>query len=208
MVLSWNEIKERALRFSKEWADTTNEEADAKPFLVEFFNVFGISSKRVATFEHRVKKLSPTEIVKAHLRAVENGDWDKANSYLADSYKMKMKGMPFFVSIKKDDALSMHKARKTAFPDFKFNEVIESATDNQVKAAIYLTGTHTGLLDYPTNVGVPKTAATGKKINLPSEYFVYSVENDKIVDTYGEIPDGHGPKALMEQLGIVKQGVG
>ena len=41
MALSWNEIKDRALSFSKEWADTSNEEADAKPFLVEFFNVFG-----------------------------------------------------------------------------------------------------------------------------------------------------------------------
>ena len=57
MVLSWNEIKDRALNFSKEWADTSNEDADAKPFLVEFFNVFGISRKRFATFEHRVKKL-------------------------------------------------------------------------------------------------------------------------------------------------------
>jgi hypothetical protein len=57
MALSWNEIKDRALKFSKEWEDTSNEEADAKPFLVEFFNVFGISSKRVSTFEHRVKKL-------------------------------------------------------------------------------------------------------------------------------------------------------
>ncbi|MCA0333438.1 MAG: class I SAM-dependent DNA methyltransferase [Bacteroidetes bacterium] len=57
MALSWNEIKDRALKFSKEWADTSNEEADAKPFLVEFFNIFGISSKRVSTFEHRVKKL-------------------------------------------------------------------------------------------------------------------------------------------------------
>jgi len=55
MALSWNEIKDRALNFSKEWAETSNEEADAKPFLVEFFNVFGISSKRVGTFEHRVK---------------------------------------------------------------------------------------------------------------------------------------------------------
>ncbi len=59
MALSWNEIKDRALNFSKEWADTSNEEADAKPFLVEFFNVFGISSKRVSTFEHRVS-LTPT----------------------------------------------------------------------------------------------------------------------------------------------------
>ncbi|MFZ1320377.1 MAG: DNA methyltransferase [Ignavibacteria bacterium] len=57
MALSWNEIKDRAINFSKEWAETSNEEADAKPFLVEFFNVFGITSKRVSTFEHRVKKL-------------------------------------------------------------------------------------------------------------------------------------------------------
>ena len=57
MVLSWNEIKNRATKFSKEWENTQNEEADAKPFLIEFFNVFGINSKKFATFEHRVKKL-------------------------------------------------------------------------------------------------------------------------------------------------------
>jgi len=56
-MLSWNEIKDRALRFSIEWAETIKEEADAKPFLIDFFNVFGIVSKRVSTFEHRVKKL-------------------------------------------------------------------------------------------------------------------------------------------------------
>lgn len=149
--------------------------------------------------------LKPVDIVQLHLRAVEAGDWEKANSYLADNYKMKMEGMPFFVSIKKADALSMHKARKMAFPDFKFNEKVELEKDNQVKVAIYLTGTHTGLLDYPKNVGVPKTEATGKTINLPAEYFTYSVENDKIVYTYGYIPDGHGPVALMKQLGIEKK---
>jgi hypothetical protein len=58
MPLSWNEIKSRAVAFSNEWKDTHREEADAKPFLVEFLNIFGISQKRVATFEHRVKKLN------------------------------------------------------------------------------------------------------------------------------------------------------
>ena len=57
MALGWNEIKDRAIKFSKEWEETCNEEADAKPFLVEFFNVFGISHRKVATFEHKVKKL-------------------------------------------------------------------------------------------------------------------------------------------------------
>lgn len=61
MPLSWNEIKDRALRFSNEWADASNEDADAKPFLEEFFNVFGIARKRVATFEHKVKKLGDSD---------------------------------------------------------------------------------------------------------------------------------------------------
>ena len=41
MTLSCNEIKDRAIKFSKEWANTSNEEADAKPFLDAFFDVFG-----------------------------------------------------------------------------------------------------------------------------------------------------------------------
>jgi hypothetical protein len=58
MPLSWNEIRSRATAFSVEWKNTAREEADAKPFLVEFLNIFGISQKRVATFEHRVKKIN------------------------------------------------------------------------------------------------------------------------------------------------------
>ena len=61
MALSWNEIKDRAVKFSKEWADTTREEADAKPFLDAFFDVFGISRKKIGTFEHKVKKLSDAD---------------------------------------------------------------------------------------------------------------------------------------------------
>jgi len=58
MALSWNEIKDRAVTFSKEWEDTTNEEAEAKSFIEAFFNIFGVTRKRVGTFEHRVKKLN------------------------------------------------------------------------------------------------------------------------------------------------------
>lgn len=61
MALSWNEIKDRAVNFSKEWAGTSNEEADAKPFLDAFFYVFGISRKKIGTFEHKVKKLNDAD---------------------------------------------------------------------------------------------------------------------------------------------------
>src|SRR4030067_3056317 len=57
MPLSWNEIRNRAHEFSKRWEDETSEDAEAKSFWTEFFNVFGIDRKRVASFEEPVKKL-------------------------------------------------------------------------------------------------------------------------------------------------------
>jgi type I restriction-modification system DNA methylase subunit len=57
MALSWNEIKARAIAFSKEWEQAANERAEAQSFWNDFFEVFGIGRKRVATFEESVKKL-------------------------------------------------------------------------------------------------------------------------------------------------------
>ena len=57
MGLNWNEIKSRALLFSKTWADACNENSQAKPFWIDFFEIFGITDKRVGTFEQHVKKL-------------------------------------------------------------------------------------------------------------------------------------------------------
>ena len=56
MPLSWNEIKDRAVSFSREWADETSENAEAKSFWDAFFNVFGVPRRRVATFEQPIKK--------------------------------------------------------------------------------------------------------------------------------------------------------
>ena len=55
-MISLNEIRSRAKIFAKEWAEEEREEAEAKTFWDEFFLVFGVSRRRVATFEHLVKK--------------------------------------------------------------------------------------------------------------------------------------------------------
>ena len=57
MGFHWNEIKSRALLFSKTWDDACNENSLAKPFWIDFFEIFGITDKRVGTFELHVKKL-------------------------------------------------------------------------------------------------------------------------------------------------------
>ncbi len=56
MPLSWNEIRNNALAFAKEWADETSEDAEAKSFWDGFFEVFGIRRRRVASFEKPVHK--------------------------------------------------------------------------------------------------------------------------------------------------------
>lgn len=57
MPLSWNDIKANALTFSREWQHAESEDADAQTFWNEFFEIFGVKRRRVAGFEHKVKKI-------------------------------------------------------------------------------------------------------------------------------------------------------
>ena len=56
MPLSWNEIKSRAMAFSRQWQDAADEKQQSAAFWVDFFEVFGISNRRVISFEHAVSK--------------------------------------------------------------------------------------------------------------------------------------------------------
>lgn len=55
-MISLNEIRNRADAFAHEFAKETDEKGEASPFWEEFFQVFGVSRRRVASFEYRVKK--------------------------------------------------------------------------------------------------------------------------------------------------------
>lgn len=55
MPLSPNEIKERAVAFSRRWEGEESERAAAQSFWDDFFEVFGIDRKRVGVFEKQVK---------------------------------------------------------------------------------------------------------------------------------------------------------
>ena len=57
MPLTQQEIKSRAFAFIKEWENEERERAEAQTFWNDFFDIFGISRRRVASFEEPVKKL-------------------------------------------------------------------------------------------------------------------------------------------------------
>ena len=47
MALSWNEIKDRALRFSKEWENTTNKKQMPSPSYMPFLMSLVLAEKRL-----------------------------------------------------------------------------------------------------------------------------------------------------------------
>ncbi len=57
MRMSWNEIRARAARFAEEWKNARYERGEGQTFYNEFFEVFGVTRRRVASFEEPVKRL-------------------------------------------------------------------------------------------------------------------------------------------------------
>lgn len=135
MALSWNEIRERATKFSKEWEHTQNEEADAKPFLVEFFNVFGINRKKFASFEHRVKKLDDrdgyidllwkgTILIEMKSRG-KNLDkaFQQAKDYL---HGLKQHEIPKYILVSDFETFRLYDLEEDSIIEFKLNDFVKN----------------------------------------------------------------------------------
>jgi hypothetical protein len=58
--ISWNQIWENAVKFSHDWDNVTREQAERQTFWNEFFLVFGIPRRTVASFEEPVRRLRGT----------------------------------------------------------------------------------------------------------------------------------------------------
>ncbi|CAM3729135.1 class I SAM-dependent DNA methyltransferase [Aquirufa aurantiipilula] len=144
MTLSWNEIKDRALNFSKEWAGTSNEEADAKPFLVEFFNVFGISSKRVSTFEHRVKKLDEKDgyidllwkgTILIEMKSLGKNLTKAYQQAIDYTHGLKQHELPKYILVSDFENFRLYDLEEDKTIEFKLNELV-----NNVQHFGYLLG--------------------------------------------------------------------
>jgi N-6 DNA Methylase len=55
MPLSWSEIRDRAVAFSREYREAHSEKSLSQQFWRDFFQVFGVDAKRVASYEQQVK---------------------------------------------------------------------------------------------------------------------------------------------------------
>ncbi len=55
MPLSWSEIRDRSVAFSREYRDAQSEKSLSQQFWRDFFHVFGVDAKKVSSYEQQVK---------------------------------------------------------------------------------------------------------------------------------------------------------
>ena len=134
MPLSWNEIKQRAVKFSKDWEDVTEESAESQTFLNEFFEIFGVSRRRVSTFEKPVKKLDgregyidllwPGKILIEHKSKGKN--LEKAtNQAIAYSFGLTEQELPQFILACDFDRFVLHDLEENTKHEFVLKELVK-----------------------------------------------------------------------------------
>lgn len=129
MRLSWNEIRGRASRFAKEFATATRERSDAQTFFNEFFEVFGVTRRRVAYFEHAVTKYGgKSGSVDLFWPGVLLVEQKSAGKSLA---KAREQALDYFPAIKERDL-----PRYVLVCDFQFFELIDLETREESRFAL------------------------------------------------------------------------
>lgn len=137
MPLSWNEIKTRAVAFSKEWEHETSEDAEAKSFWDGFFNIFDISRRRVATFEQVVQKLDNKagyiDLLWKGVILIEHKsrghNLDKAYQQAKDYFPgLKEKELPRYILVSDFEKFRLYDLEEHTQHEFKLNDLVQNVT--------------------------------------------------------------------------------
>jgi len=133
MALSWNEIKDRAVKFSKEWENDFNEDAEAKSFMDDFFNIFGIPRRRVASFETHVKKEGGKQgfidliwkgVILIEFKS-KGKDLDKAHTQAKDYFPgLKDAELPKYILVSDFARFRLYDLEEGTTLEFKLNELV------------------------------------------------------------------------------------
>jgi len=135
MPLSWNEIKSRALAYSKTWEHEYSEDAEAKSFWDGFFDVFGISRRRVATFETAVRKADSKQgfidlLWKGHILVEHKSrgkDLDKAFQQAKDYFPgLKEHELPKYILVSDFQRFRLYDLENSANHEFDLKDLIDN----------------------------------------------------------------------------------
>jgi len=137
------------------------------------------------------------KIVENLFIAIEEGNYDKAKSYLSPEFKII--GAPT-QPLTADNWLQFHRQLNTGIPDFKFNFRDASESGNIVNGVCQVGGTFTNEMPGFAK-GQPSVKPNNKKIQNPKENITVSFKGDKISSlTVEKVADG-GIPGLLKRMG-------
>ncbi len=147
MRLSWNEIRARAARFADEWKHAHYERGESQTFYNEFFEIFGITRRRVASFEEPVRLLG-------HERGFIDLFWKgvllvEQKSAGRDLNRAKEQALDYFPGLKEHEL-----PRYLLVSDFQTFELYDLEDNNTVRFALHQLPDH--VEDFGFVLGVQK----------------------------------------------------
>ena len=147
--------------------------------------------------------MSPVDIVKDFMIALESKDYDTAASYLSDDFVFSgWTPQP----LDKDQFMTVMGELKAGIPNLSYHfhtvrDVQDLVQESNVKAAIQMTGTQTDSFILPP-LGLPPIPQMARSVSLPEEHWDYTLQNGKIVKITVQRVPGGGIQGLLRQLGI------
>jgi type I restriction-modification system DNA methylase subunit len=122
MPLSFNEIRNRAAKFAKDWENAHYEKGQTQTFYNEFFEVFGKTRKNVAVYEKQVAKLSGNT---GFIDLFWSGNLIVEQKSLGrDLYKARTQALDYFLKLNEKE-----KPRYILLSDFQQFELLDLETN-------------------------------------------------------------------------------
>jgi predicted ester cyclase len=140
--------------------------------------------------------MNPEQIVDAYLDALGAKDLARLSGFISPHLVFVTPLRP----MSKEDLLAFFRALFAAFPDWRVERSPLSVSGNVVTTKLQMAGTHTATFVPPFSRFKPINA-TGKRVVLPSQEFVYHVQGEHIVRIVPEAVANGGMPELMRQIG-------
>jgi predicted ester cyclase len=102
-------------------------------------------------------------------------------------------------TLAKHQFLQMLRALYMGFPDWHYENDPPERRDEVVAVKWRQGGTHTGTFALPDFEPVPPT---GIRVQIPEQYFFYTVRGGKIVRIRPDAVRGGAPGGILEQIGL------
>ena len=141
--------------------------------------------------------MSPDQVVRSYFDALEAKDLVRVDALISPD-------LVFITPLKplsKHDLLGVFRSMLDAFPDWRFDHQEPVTTGDIVRARLRMSGTHTRTF-VPPFPGLKPVKATGRKVVLPEQEFVYHVDRDRITRIVPEPVPGGGVPGLLQQIGV------